>query len=231
MAPDAFSTHSATPAELQARVRAEARHAPFLVVRDVDDAQRILELDVAGGHVRIGRDTSCDLPLDGDPQVSRLHAELDGRGNAWTVSDHGLSRNGSYLNGERVDGTRTLMDGDVLRFGDTHVLFRAPAQPRVDETLPAPDGARPPALTDTQRAVLVALCRPFLDGAPVAAAPSNAEIAGEVHLSVDRVKALLGALYETAGLAGLPQPQKRPSLAAWALRLGLVSRRAADDPR
>lgn len=228
MAPDAFSSHSATPAELQARVQAESRRAPFLVVRDVDDAQRILELDAEGGHVRVGRDASCDLPLAGDGQVSRLHAELDGRGTAWTVSDHGLSRNGSFLNGERVDGTRTLMDGDVLRFGDTHVLFRAPAQPRVADTIPAPDGARPPALTDMQRAVLLALCRPYLLGDPVVAPPSNADIAGEVHLSVDRVKAHLGALYDLAGLAELPQPQKRPGLAAWALRLGLVSRRMAD---
>jgi pSer/pThr/pTyr-binding forkhead associated (FHA) protein len=36
------------------------------------------------------------------------------------------SRNGSYCNGERIVGQRPLRDGDVLRFGDTVVLFRAP---------------------------------------------------------------------------------------------------------
>ena len=36
------------------------------------------------------------------------------------------SRNGSYLNGKRIRGRHALRDGDVLRFGDTVVLFRAP---------------------------------------------------------------------------------------------------------
>lgn len=44
----------------------------------------------------------------------------------WTLVDEG-SRNGSYLNGQRVSGQHPLREGDVLRFGDTVVLFRAPA--------------------------------------------------------------------------------------------------------
>ena len=40
------------------------------------------------------------------------------------------SRNGSYLNGERVTEQSPLSDGDVLRFGDTVVLFRAPGAGR-----------------------------------------------------------------------------------------------------
>ena len=43
----------------------------------------------------------------------------------WTVVDEG-SRNGSYLNGQRVSAQHPLREGDVLRFGDTVVLFRAP---------------------------------------------------------------------------------------------------------
>ena len=37
------------------------------------------------------------------------------------------SRNGCYVNGARVTDQSALNDGDVLRFGDTVVLFRAPA--------------------------------------------------------------------------------------------------------
>jgi pSer/pThr/pTyr-binding forkhead associated (FHA) protein len=43
----------------------------------------------------------------------------------WTLVDEG-SRNGSYVNGQRMSGEHPLREGDVLRFGDTVVLFRAP---------------------------------------------------------------------------------------------------------
>jgi pSer/pThr/pTyr-binding forkhead associated (FHA) protein len=41
------------------------------------------------------------------------------------------SRNGSYVNDERVTDESALNDGDVLRFGDTVVRFRAPADAAV----------------------------------------------------------------------------------------------------
>ena len=55
--------------------------------------------------------------------------------------DEGLSRNGSFVNGERVDGRRLLDDGDELRFGQTLLRYRAPFQ--VAEQHPGCDGARP----------------------------------------------------------------------------------------
>ena len=33
--------------------------------------------------------------------------------------DDGLSRNGTFVNGERLSGRRRLTDGDTLRFGGT----------------------------------------------------------------------------------------------------------------
>ena len=33
----------------------------------------------------------------------------------WTVVDDGLSRNGTYVNGERIHGRRRLVDGDTPR--------------------------------------------------------------------------------------------------------------------
>ena len=47
------------------------------------------------------------LSLDFDPEVSRVHAELERLGDDWTVADDGLSRNGSFVNGERVVGAAT----------------------------------------------------------------------------------------------------------------------------
>ena len=89
-----------------------------------------------------------------------MHAELERVGEEWALADDGLSRNGSFVNGERVAGRRRLDDGDALRFGDTPVLYRAPSEVGMEETLAAKDRRDLASLTETQRRVLVALCRP-----------------------------------------------------------------------
>jgi DNA-binding NarL/FixJ family response regulator len=77
------------------------------------------------------------------------------------------------------------------------------------------------ALTESQRRVVVALCRPLADSA-YASPASNRAIADEVHLSVDAVKAHLRILFERFGLDDLPQNAKRARLAALALVNGVV---------
>jgi predicted ArsR family transcriptional regulator len=82
-----------------------------------------------------------------------------------------------------------------------------------------------PRLTDTQRKVLIALCRPYRDGGSFATPASNQQIAGEVFLSVDAVKMHLRNLFAKFDLGELPQNQKRARLAECALQLGLISQR------
>ena len=79
-------------------------------------------------------------------------------------------------------------------------------------------------LTPTQRRILVSLCRPVRDSA-FATPSTNREIAEEVFLSVDAVKAHLRVLFERFGLQDLPQNQKRARLAAVALLQGIVTAR------
>ena len=71
----------------------------------------------------IGRDAACDAPLTWDARVSRLHVELSFLRGHWLVVDDGLSRNGTYVNGERVAGRRRLCDGDQLLVGSTAMFF------------------------------------------------------------------------------------------------------------
>jgi DNA-binding NarL/FixJ family response regulator len=73
--------------------------------------------------------------------------------------------------------------------------------------------------------VLVALCRPFRDGAAFATPATNQQIAGELHLSVDAVKSHLRALFEKFGVTDLPQNAKRVALVERALQSGLISER------
>jgi len=76
-------------------------------------------------------------------------------------------------------------------------------------------------LSEGQRKVLVALCRPLKDS-PYAAPATNRAIAEDVHLSVDAVKAHLRVLFDRFGIDHLPQNQKRARLAAVALVNGVV---------
>jgi DNA-binding CsgD family transcriptional regulator len=213
-----------TARELKERIEAERQGGAFVVYRDGDGVQVILRLPAEPGRLAIGRSETADLTLDFDEEVSRVHAELEQVGGEWAVVDDGLSRNGSFVNGERVVGRRRLRDGDALRLGGTLILYRSPLVPEA-ETAPAKDRLDATAVTDTQRRVLVALCRPFGSDREFAAPASNREIADEVFLSVDAVKANLRALFERFEVGDLPQNKKRVRLAELALRSGVIAPR------
>jgi hypothetical protein len=67
-------------------------------------------------------------------------------------------------------------------------------------------------LTDTQHRILLALCRPAAGGNGFAPPATNREIADEVFLSVDAVKAHLRTLYRKFEIEDLPHNQKRARL-------------------
>jgi DNA-binding CsgD family transcriptional regulator len=77
-------------------------------------------------------------------------------------------------------------------------------------------------LTDTQREILTALCRPCIGASRFATPASNNEIAAEVFLSVDAVKAHLRALYRKFGVDPLPHNQKRARLVEIVLDSGIL---------
>src|SRR5919107_159734 len=208
-APSPIQAHSASPQELRDRIEAERRGRPFLVFRDDGREQRILELDGRGERLSVGRGPTNELSLPWDTEVSRLHAELECIAGEWTVSDDGLSRNGTYVNGQRVSGRHRLRDGDVIRVGQTSIAC---------ERLTLGD------LPPTQRQVLVALARPYKHD-EFAVPATNQEIAGELHLSVDAVKSHLRSLFQRFGIEHLPQNQKRSRLVAEALQSGVLSTR------
>jgi hypothetical protein len=222
MSDSPIGAHRSTPAELKERLEAELDGTPFLVYRDAADGQVLLQLEAGRDRYTVGRRVDSDLAINWDGEVSRLHAQLERVGREWTLVDDGLSRNGSFVNGARINGRQRLQDGDRLCFGTTLVLYRAPAQGESESTRIGTRGAGPVQLSPTQRQVLVALCRPL--GASAFESPStNKQIADELHLSVDAVKGHLRLLFERFGLQDLPQNQKRARLAATALIDGVVA--------
>ena len=215
--------HGLSPADVRARLEASRTAQPLLILRDDRRRQRIVQLDPAR-RFTIGRDPDVDVALCWDPRVSRVHALLDCIGGAWTVSDDGLSRNGTFCNRERVRGRRRLADGDTLHLGHTTIVFRDPAAARAQTISTGAVGSA--SLSATQHQVLIALSRPYLTGGSSFALPAtNQEIAAEIGLGVDAVKAHLRVLFQKFGIQHLPQNQKRGRLVELAIKGGAVSER------
>jgi pSer/pThr/pTyr-binding forkhead associated (FHA) protein len=72
-----LDAHVATPQQLRDRIAAERRGTPFLVYRDVDDEQAIVDLEAGGERITIGRRPGNEVVLDWDSEVSRVHAALE----------------------------------------------------------------------------------------------------------------------------------------------------------
>jgi predicted component of type VI protein secretion system len=121
------------------------------------------------GEFAVGRNASCQLSLD-DPLVSRRHALLVVSGESVTVRDLG-SRNGVLVNGEKIEGTVTVGDGDRILIGAqemTLVATNEAVQPRrtrsLNRTMPklpiSPESSRPPPPADARRLIVTAPPQP-----------------------------------------------------------------------
>ena len=214
-----------TAGELKAQIETERLGRPFVVYRDESGEQQIAAIAADAASLWIGRSPSADVHLEWDTEVSSLHAQVEVVRDECTLVDEGLSRNGSFVNGERVSGRRHLRDGDTIRVGQTLILFRNPAGIGAVSTALSGDALTAAGVSPGQKRVLVALCRPFKEGAAFATPATNQQIADELTLSVDAVKTHLRALFEKFGVEMLPQNQKRVALVERALQSGLVSER------
>jgi pSer/pThr/pTyr-binding forkhead associated (FHA) protein len=219
------SRHSSSPAELVERNKAQRAGVPFLLYRDGAGTQRIFQLQQPAPSLSIGRGPANDLLIDWDENVSRVHAELASVGGEWTLTDDGLSRNGSYINGERVMSRRRLHDGDVIRVGSTALVYHDSRSGRHDSTARAGSLPITAQLSPAKRRVLIALARPFREGKGFATPASNQQIAAELYLSVDAVKTHLRGLFDLFEVAQLPQNQKRAKLVERAFASGIITAR------
>lgn len=210
--------------ELKAQIEAERGGRPFLVFRDGEGEQRILPIE-ANAELWVGRGGSADVRLEWDEEVSALHAQIEVVRDECTLVDDGLSRNGSFVNEERVHGRRHLRDGDSLRFGQTLVTYRRPGEDAPESTVVASELPAAASVSPAQRKVLIELCRPYKEGDSFATPATNQEIGEALHLSVDAVKTHMRALFEKLGVGDIPQNQKRVALVERALQTGIVSRR------
>lgn len=69
---------------------------------------------------RLGRDETCEILLH-DPLASRVHATVWRDKDGWWIRD-AESRNGTYLNQQKIDFAR-LVDGQIVRIGHAELQF------------------------------------------------------------------------------------------------------------
>jgi hypothetical protein len=84
---------------------ARRRGDPYLVYLDGRGRQQVLSLPDTWERISFGGGMAATVILAWDGEVSRTHA-LQRIGDDWALVDDGLSRKGSFVNGERVDNRR-----------------------------------------------------------------------------------------------------------------------------
>jgi pSer/pThr/pTyr-binding forkhead associated (FHA) protein len=108
------------------------------------------EYAVTGSTLVFGREAGCDVVVP-SKDVSRRHAEIVATPRGYLIVDS--STNGTFVNGERVEGQRVLARADVIAIGDETFRFYAdaaaapvpPAPAALAPAPPAPAPAGPPA--------------------------------------------------------------------------------------
>ncbi|HEX9300637.1 MAG TPA: FHA domain-containing protein [Actinomycetota bacterium] len=175
-------------------------------------------IPLRGDGITIGLAPTNDVPLPFDRTVSRMHCVLERVASRWCVRDLS-SRNGTFVNGERVWGALPLRPGDEIRVGTVRFVARLNDGGVLgEETVGAETG---PPLTRREHEVLVALCSPMFSGDVFREPASTRQIATELVVTEAAVKQHLSRLYDKFGI--FEQEGRRGRLANEAIRLGAVS--------
>lgn len=169
----------------------------------------------------LGKAGSNDVAIAGDRSVSRMHAVFERFPAGWCVRDLN-SRNGTFVNGERIIGERPLHPGDEIRVGKTRITYRLEDAAAAEHTL-TEMAAEAPDLTRREREVLLALCRPVLSGDLFTEPASIHQIASELVVTDGAVKQHLVNLYDKFAIYDDGSGVRRIRLANEAIRRGAVS--------
>ena len=172
----------------------------------------------------VGKASANVVSLEHDSTVSRVHAVLENFGQAWSVRDLG-SRNGTYVNGEKISAERVLRSGDELRVGSSRLVFwmtrQAGEAPGDDETISVEPTQFPPRLTPRELEVLMVLCRPLVSDDPFPEPASVRRMALELFVTQAAIKQHLQNLYDKFAIP--TEGDRRVRLANEAIRRGAVT--------
>jgi len=98
------------------------------------EASQQMERDIVFGEktlIQIGRDPSNDVVIP-SPNVSRFHTQIEKVGQRYRVEDL-RSSNGTYVNGERIEGSVWLKPNDSIRIGQYRFVMGKDQLARYDD--------------------------------------------------------------------------------------------------
>jgi DNA-binding CsgD family transcriptional regulator len=164
-------------------------------------------------RVTIGRAPDAGLRLDGDAAVSRLHALCERLDGGWRVSDLG-SRNGTFINKNRIIGPVALRPGDEVQIGAWLLTYHDDSADAEGTLLddnradisPLPAAEAAVELSAREQEVL----------ALVARGETDEQIANSLFISVATVRSHLDRIRDKTGC------RRRPELTRFAVEQGIV---------
>jgi len=110
------------------------RRSAYLIIRQGNRWTDVFRLE-NGRSLVIGRASSNEIPV-ADERASRRHAEVFFQNQDWFVRDLG-SRNGTTVDGDKIDGPRMLVPGNQISVASCRMTFVHSLE---DFVPPLPDG-------------------------------------------------------------------------------------------
>lgn len=101
-----------------------------MIVKVKPKGEKPFQVHLEQATFKIGRSSQNDLKLSADPALSRFHAEIQKVGGVYFISDL-ESRNGTFVNGNRIKGKVRLTSGDRIGVGETEIVFGTESMPFV----------------------------------------------------------------------------------------------------
>jgi serine phosphatase RsbU (regulator of sigma subunit) len=117
-----------------------------LQIREREGTTRAVPLD--GGRLTLGRSHDNDLAFASDASLSRHHLVFEEDAEGWTVRDL-ESKNGTLLNGVRIQGSRRMRAGDKITAGHLVLLVNDPNEEPTQQSVEFFAGADDGPSTDT----------------------------------------------------------------------------------
>jgi len=88
------------------------------------EGEQIKECSIVNSVTSIGRDPEvCDIVISSDGHIGRKHALIYSKNDKFYLTDLN-SKNGTYINGERIQGERQINNGDTIKLAITEIKFK-----------------------------------------------------------------------------------------------------------